>query len=47
MNVLHIGTLDSNAGGPAMSTYLTLYGLRQLDVNAEIVMPPLSKNGYL
>lgn len=47
MNVIYIGTLDSNAGGPAMSTYLTLYGLRQLDVNAEIVMPPLSKNGYL
>lgn len=47
MNVLHIGTLDSNAGGPAMSTYLTLYGLRQLGVNAEIVMPPLSRNGKL
>lgn len=47
MKVLHIGTLDVNAGGPAMSTYYTLYGLRQLGVDAEIIMYPLSPTGKL
>lgn len=47
MKVLHSGTLDVNAGGPAMSTYLTLYGLRRLGVEAEIIMFPLSPKGRL
>lgn len=47
MKVLHSGTLDVNAGGPAMSTYNMLYGLRQQNVDAEIVMYPLSANGRL
>lgn len=47
MKVLHIGTLDVNAGGPAMSTYNTLYGLIKQGVNAEIIMYPLSQNGRL
>lgn len=45
MKVLHTGTLDVNAGGPAMSTYYTLYGLQQLGVDAEIIMYPLSPTG--
>ena len=28
IKALHSGTLDVSAGGPAMSTYLTLRGLR-------------------
>ena len=47
MRVLHSGTLDVNAGGPAMSTYYTLYGLRQQQIDAEIIMYPLSANGKL
>ena len=47
MKVLHSGTLDVNAGGPAMSTYLTLLGLRQHGVDAEIIMFPLSPTGRL
>lgn len=47
MKVLHFGTLDVNAGGPAMSTYYTLYGLQQLGVDAEIIMYPLSPTGKL
>ena len=47
MRVLHSGTLDANAGGPAMSTYYTLYGLRRLGVEAEIFMYPLSQGGVL
>lgn len=47
MKVLHSGTLDVNAGGPAMSTYNTLWGLQHLNVDAEIIMYPLSPNGRL
>ena len=38
MKVLHSGTLVASAGGPAMSTYLTLKGLRQMGVDAQIVL---------
>lgn len=44
MKVLHSGTLDVNAGGLAMSTYLTLLGLNQLGVQAEIIMFPLASS---
>jgi len=47
MKVLHFGTLDYNAGGPAMSAYLTLKGLREKKINAEISMFPLSPGGRL
>lgn len=47
MKVLHTGTFDVTDGGPAMSTYLTMFGLRQLGVDAELFMYPLSKNGRL
>lgn len=38
MRVLHAGTLDVRAGGPAVSTYNTLYGLCQAGVQAEVAM---------
>lgn len=47
MRILHSGTIDVNAGGPAMSTYNTLWGLRELGLDAEIIMYPLSKDGKL
>ena len=47
MRILHSGTLDAKAGGPAMSTYYTLLGLKQLGVEAEIIMYPLSPDGRL
>lgn len=47
MKVLHIGTLDVNAGGPAMSTYLTLKGVRDQGVDAQLAMFPLSPGGRL
>ncbi len=47
MRILHFGTLDVNAGGPAMSTYLTLKGLKELGVDAQIAMFPLLENGRL
>lgn len=47
MKILHSGTFDSNAGGPAMSTYLTLKGLRDRGVDAELIQFPLSPGGKL
>ena len=47
MKVLHIGTLDVNAGGPAMSTYLTLKGIRDRGIDAQLAMFPLSPGGRL
>lgn len=43
MRILHSGTLDVNAGGPAMSTYLTLYGLRELGVDAQSFSIPFRR----
>ena len=47
MKVLHFGTLDVRAGGPAMSCYLTLLGLRELGVDAQMAMYPLTEGGAL
>ena len=47
MKVLHSGSLDTNSGGPAMSTYNTLFGLQKLGVEVGVIMYPLSKNGRL
>lgn len=47
MKILHTGTLDVNAGGPAMSTYYTLWGLQQQGVEAELLIYPLSEGGRL
>lgn len=41
MKVLHSGSLAATEGGPAMSTYFSLYGLQQLGVDVEIIMHPL------
>lgn len=47
MKVLHSGSLDVKSGGPALSTYLTIKGLKKHGVNVEIVMPPLEREGKL
>lgn len=47
MKVLHTGTLDINSGGPAMSSYLTLKGLRQQNIEAEIFMYELNSHSKL
>ena len=47
MRVLHSGTLAAKAGGPAMSTYLTLYGLQKLGIEAELIQFPLSEGDIL
>lgn len=41
MRILYSGTLDVTAGGPAMSTYLTMLGLQQLGEEPEIIQYPL------
>lgn len=47
MKVLHSGTLAAAAGGPAMSTYLALFGLINQGVDAEIIMFPLTEGDVL
>ena len=47
MKILHSGSLDVKSGGPALSTYLTIRGLRNAGVNVEMVMPPLGEEGKL
>lgn len=47
MKILHSGTLVASAGGPAMSTYLTLKGLRELGVDAEIILFSMGDNDKL
>ncbi len=47
MKVLHFGTLYASAGGPAMSTYLSLKGLRALGTDALMAMFELPDLGAL
>lgn len=47
MRILHAGSLDVKSGGPALSTYLSIKGVIYAGIQAEILMPPLSKNGKL
>lgn len=43
MRILHFGTLDTQAGGPAMSTSLTLRGLLDLGVDARLLSFPVER----
>lgn len=47
MRVLHSGILDSSYGGPAMSTYLTVRGLRDLGIDASVIQYPMKKGDRL
>lgn len=47
MKVLYSGTLAASFGGPAMSIYLTLKGLRHLGVDAQILMGVLKADDKL
>lgn len=47
MKILHSGTFAASAGGPAMSTYFTLHGLRLQGVDAEIIQFPLAPGDVL
>lgn len=47
MKIIHSGSLNVKSGGPALSTYLTIKGLKENGVDAEIIMPPLDVDGKL
>ena len=47
MKILHSGTLDVKYGGPALSTYLTIKGLIENKVGAQMIMAPLPSGGEL
>ncbi len=43
MKVIHSGSCNILAGGPALSTWLSIKGLRDLGVIAELLMEPITK----
>ncbi len=43
MRIFHFGTIDSRAGGPAMSTTQTLNGLTELGVEVDLMAFPLEE----
>lgn len=47
MKVLHSSILDINSGGPAMSTYLTVWGVRQQGIDAEVITFELPQGGRM
>ena len=47
MRILHSGSLNIESGGPALSTYLTIRGLRQCGDEVEMVTTPLSEGEQL
>ncbi len=47
MKVLHSGILDVKYGGPALSTYLTIKGLKMQNVDVEAIAPPIENDGML
>lgn len=47
MHILHSGSLDIKSGGPALSTYLTIKGLKDQGIDVEIIMPPIESGGKL
>lgn len=47
MHIFLSGSLGVKSGGPALSTYLTIRGLRNAGVDVEMVMPPLGEEDRL
>lgn len=47
MRVIHSGHLNVKSGGPALSCWLTIKGLRSIGVDTEVIMPPLEEGDTL
>lgn len=47
MKIIHSGTLDIEYGGPALSTYLTIKGLKYNNVSTSLLMAPLDNHKRL
>ena len=47
MKVIHSGSCNILAGGPALSTYLTIKGLRNEGVDARLIMEPIIKGNLI
>lgn len=45
MRILHSGAIDIHAGGPALSTWLTVKGLRGQGVDVDIITEPATTEG--
>ena len=44
MRVVHSGAVNFKSGGPALSTWLTIKGLRRLGVDAQVLAAPISSD---
>lgn len=42
MRIIHSGSCNVLAGGPALSTWLTIKGLRDIDIDANLIMCPFT-----
>ena len=47
MKIIHSGSLDIEYGGPALSTYLTIKGLKYNNVSTSLLMAPLDNHKRL
>lgn len=47
MKVIHSGSVNVQAGGPALSTYLTIKGLKEAGVKVDIICQPIPKSGKI
>lgn len=47
MYVIHSGHLNVKSGGPALSTWLTVKGLRKLGIKTDIIMPPIPEDDHI
>lgn len=47
MKAVHSGHLNVHSGGPALSTWLTIKGLRKLGIDTSIIMPPIGNEDSL
>lgn len=47
MNILHSGPLNVHSGGPALSTWLTVKGLRERGAKVYVITPPLEEGDRL
>lgn len=47
MRIIHAGSVNVKAGGPALSTWLTIKGLREENVDVDLVCQPIPSSGQI
>lgn len=47
MKIIHSGSVNVQAGGPALSTWLTIKGLREAGIDVKLLCQPIPKSGEI